>query len=83
MYLPRNITLIFLNLFSGSRPLPNPFAMDILHGKMFWIDKKTGSVQEMDKFGRGMNISIVNSLQYVVPNDVVTFQEMKYDLLSK
>ncbi len=55
--------------------------MDILHNKMFWLDK-VGNVREMDKFGRGINISLVTTQKTgsILPTSVVAFQEMKYPL---
>uniref|UniRef100_X1Z8P5 EGF-like domain-containing protein n=2 Tax=Capitella teleta TaxID=283909 RepID=X1Z8P5_CAPTE len=57
--------------------LDSPFSMDVLGNNMFWVSLNRGEVAAMDKFGRGVNRSLVAGL--VMPKAIKIYQPMKYD----
>lgn len=41
-----------------SMRINNPFSIDVFSGQMYWVSKDSGTVNAMDKFGRGLNTTL-------------------------
>ena len=56
----------------------HPFSIDVFESKLYWVSKESGTVQMMDKFGRGINRTLQAGL--LMPRAIKIFQQHRYDL---
>jgi hypothetical protein len=54
-----------------------PVGLDVFGSSLFWISQTEGNVKIQDKFGRGVNHTLVTGLLF--PFDVKVFQQQRYD----
>ena len=55
--------------------LSSPFAIDVFESSMYWVSKVNGTLQRMNKFGLGVNVTLVTGL--VFPQDVKMLHALK------
>jgi hypothetical protein len=57
------------------RGLRNPFKIDSFENHIYWMSKDLGSINKVDKFGRGAIIELVNGLDLI--EDIKVFHSFK------
>ena len=60
----------------------NPFGIDVLFNDLYWIslgNDQLATVYKMDKYLRGVNVSIASGFQ-IRPEDVGVYHSAKYPL---
>ncbi len=61
--------------------LLNPFRIDIFENHVYWLSKEHGSVNKIDKFGRGGLIKMISGLD--LTSDIKVFHSLKIQKSSK
>ena len=59
----------------------HPFSIDVFESNLYWVSKQSGTVNIMDKFGRGINRTLQAGL--LMPRSIKIFQQHRYDLTGK
>ncbi|XP_014788251.1 low-density lipoprotein receptor-related protein 2-like, partial [Octopus bimaculoides] len=54
----------------------NPVSIDLYESEIYWVSQNEGKLMQMDKFGRGINITLRDQL--FSPSSVIAFQPYKY-----
>ena len=55
--------------------LNSPFAIDMFESYIYYLSGKNGTLRQMDKFGRGINVTLVTGLE--LPQDVKVIHKQK------
>ena len=56
-------------------------SLDVFESNLYWASQQTGSIMKMDKFGRGINVTLQSGL--LLPTTVRVFHTQRHNISGK
>ena len=59
----------------------NPISLDVFESTLYWASQQTGKLMTMDKFGRGINVTLQAGL--LLPSSLKIFHPRRHNMTGK
>lgn len=56
----------------------NPISVDVFESTVYWASQQTGKLMTMDKFGRGVNVTLQAGL--LLPSSLKIFHPLRHNM---